>query len=93
MAHDTNYIRDLLLRIQGGETSFSPISTESAAILGLPAEDALPKEEAEELGHYLDYLEREGLIAIAFRSAAGAVSVKGLTHAGQVFLQASRFAL
>jgi Hypothetical protein (DUF2513) len=86
LKRDMDLIRDILLKIEGGQRLFEPISSDTAAALGT-LETPISREEADRLSGHLDLLEKEGFIAIEMRSAAGAYWVKGLTSRGHDFLE------
>ena len=73
---DMDFIRDLLLKIEGGQKIFETASTEAAAILGFTPDEPLSRENADKLSGYLDLLEEAGFIEIEGRMGGGSILVK-----------------
>lgn len=88
MKRDQDFIRDILLKIEGGQGVFETCSREAAEILRISSE--LSREEAEKLSGHLDLLEDDGLIKIESRGAAGVYLIKGLTSKGHSYLHSIR---
>jgi hypothetical protein len=88
MKRDPDFTRDLLLRIEGGQSVFETADRDEAAILHRQSE--LSREEAERLRGHLDSLEQDRLIEIEFKSLAHAYSVRGLTSKGRALLDTMR---
>lgn len=61
MKRDMDFIRDLLLEIEGGKKRIICLSEEEAKVLGSEG-DALPAFEAEKLEHHLWLLDDAGLV-------------------------------
>jgi Hypothetical protein (DUF2513) len=87
MKLNIDFVRDLLLQIEAGQTMFQTASAEVAANLGYEPEKPLSQEDADKLRWHLDWAVERGLIEIEFRSLADAYSVKSLTEPGREFLQ------
>jgi hypothetical protein len=87
---DMDLIRELLLKIEGGQTSFEAISGDGASFLGIETETFLTREQADKLSSHLDLLEQAGFIEIAFRSLGGTLIVKRITWQGYDFLDSIR---
>lgn len=90
MKRDFDFIRELLLRIEGGEVSFVTLSNEVAQTLGVVPDKPLADGEAEKLEFHLHLLEQAGFIEVRFRNMGGHVILKGLTWQGFDFLDAIR---
>lgn len=90
MRRDMNFMRDLLEQIEDGQKAFTVLSDEVAAILCVPLETPMSRENAQELEEHLNLLEEAGLINIAMRSGGGFILVERLTGAGHDFLAAAR---
>jgi hypothetical protein len=91
MIRDMDMIRDLLLEIEGGRTSYTVVSDDVSSMLGIPeAEDGLTREAAAKLEHHLGLLEQRRLIEVKFKSGAGAWSMIKLTWDGHEFIEAVR---
>ena len=88
MERDMDLIRDLLLKIAGGQKMFPTLSSDEASILRITLETPMTREEAEKLKYHLDLLEQRGLIEIEMRSSG--YLVKGLTWQGHDFLDSIR---
>ncbi len=90
MKRDLDFIRELLLKIENGQTSFNCLDTDTAAVLRRPpAEGGSTKEEAEKLTEHLDLLKQAGFIEIMLRSGSGHY-VTRLTWEGHDFLDSIR---
>jgi Hypothetical protein (DUF2513) len=76
LKRDMDYIRELLLRIEAGETVFETLSSEDAAILRASPQKPMSQEEADKLRGHLDLMQQAGLIEIESRPG-GAVVVSG----------------
>lgn len=90
MKRDMDLVRELLLKIEGDEREFDVITAEGAAILGIPSETSMTREEADKITRHLDLLEQAGFIEIEERQLAGSIWVKGLTWQGHDFLDSVR---
>lgn len=90
MKRDMDMIRDLLLKIEGGQTNFETASKEEADMLGIPADDALSQEDADKLNGHIDLLEDAGFISVEARMGGGSVWIKGLTWNGHEFVETIR---
>jgi len=84
---DVDLIRDILVRIEGGQRSFSVLPVDSAQALGIEPETKLTRQEAKNLEDHLNLLDDRGLIKIAFRSGAGSYAIDGLTLQGRDYLR------
>lgn len=89
LRRDLDFVRELLLRMEGGETTFNTLSGGEAAALGLGPEEA-SSEDPDKLKYHLDLMEEAGLIDIMFRSAGGSIIVESITWAGHDFLDSVR---
>lgn len=83
---DMDFIRDLLLRIEGGKTYFETMSAPEADALMADVDDALSEEDAHRLSYHLGLLEEHGFIVVNAKLLGGAVSLNGMTWAGHDFL-------
>ena len=83
MKRDMDFVRELLLKIEGGERDFLGVPK---AFTGRP-----PDPEAEKLGEHLRLLKQAKFIDVQAESAAtGHVIVTGLSWAGHDFLDSVR---
>ena len=91
LERDMDFVRELLLRIESGETSFETTSSEDAiAFLGYTPEIHLSREEADKLRYHIDRLEQAGFIEIGMQGGAGHYSIKAITWEGHDFLDSVR---
>jgi hypothetical protein len=90
MKRDMDLIRELLLKIEAGQNTFAPISSDMAAALGIPIEEPMSREAAERLAGHLELLEQGGLIEIEARMGAGTYHIGAITWAGHDFLDSVR---
>lgn len=88
LKRDMDMIRELLLQIEGGKRSFSVISTEIAAALGM-GDLGQPASEAAKLEYHLTLLEERGLVRFT-KLSGGMWNVQHLTWAGQDFIDTFR---
>lgn len=85
---DMDFIRDLLIDIEGGKTAFSVLSVEDARVFGLDESEALSAAEAAKLEYHLDLLEDAGFIKVARFDSSRVVDT--ITWNGQEFLASVR---
>ena len=90
MKRDMELIRDLLLKIEGGQRSFEVLSPKSASILCIEQEEPLTKEKADQLEYHLGLLDDAGYLKEFERASGGVVYVSGLTMSGHDFLDSIR---
>lgn len=90
MKRDMDIIRDILLRIEGGQKAFEPISSEIATRLGITLETPLSRDEAERLRGHLELLKRAGFIEIDAVSGPGIYYIGAITWAGHDFIDSVR---
>ena len=91
MKRDMDFIRNLLLQIEGGKDQFDLLSPEEAESLGVTQEQDFPsREEVEKLRVHLTLLEEAGLIRDLTPTSGGAVYANGLTWSGYDFLDSVR---
>ena len=83
-------IRDLLLKIEGGQRSFDLLTPEIAEILGESSESRLPREQAELLEYHLTLLDNAGLITIQAKLSGAVWQIGQITWAGHDFLDTIR---
>jgi hypothetical protein len=88
MKRDMDLIRELLLKIENGQTSFILTSDTAAALSLSPAEGGMTAEAAAKLELIL--LEQAGFIEIMSRSLSGHYAIKRLTWEGHDFLDSIR---
>ena len=86
MKRDMDLIRDILLKVESGQKVFAPISSTTAAALGVSIETPMSDEEADQLRGHLDLLEQEKYIEIEARMGVGLCYVKALTWKAHDFL-------
>jgi len=86
MKRDMDLVRDILLRVEGGQRSFEVLSHDTAKMLHATVNEPLSQEQADKLERHLELLEQAGLIEIEFKSMGGEFYVKGLTWSGYDFL-------
>lgn len=89
LQRDMDLIRDLLLRIEGGEQAFTLLSPRTAEILGVPDEETLPQDEVDSLEYHFDLLEDAEFITLC-KSSGGVYSVETITWKGHDFLDSVR---
>jgi hypothetical protein len=77
-----DFVRDLLLRIESGETNFEGAAK---AFTGQPLNP-----EAEKLGEHLRLLKQAGFVDVQAESSTGAIVVSGLSWRGHDFLDSVR---
>ena len=91
MKRDMDFIGELLLKIENGQTSFEVIGSSAAAALGTsPDEGAMTDEDAQKLEGHLNLLEQAGLIEVMALSLGGHYFIKDLTWDGHDFLDSVR---
>jgi hypothetical protein len=91
LKRDMDYIRQLLLEIEGGKTVFNTLSSEAAKIIRKPPpEKPVSEEEAEKLREHLKLMWRADLIESFSESGGGEADVGGLTWKGHDFLNSIR---
>lgn len=90
MKRDMDMVRDLLLKIEGGQRRFDIITPEIAAALGAPADRSIPREEADKLSGHLDLLSQAGYLTEGTRYGGGVYYADGLTWEGHEFLDTLR---
>lgn len=88
MRRDADFLRNVLMEIEGGRGYFSTVSKSSAPALGLSEDDGLPDEEAEKLNYHLDQLAQMGLIK--YTRVGGGWQVHGFTPSGHDYLDRVR---
>jgi hypothetical protein len=82
MKRDMDFVRDLLLRIESGETNFAGAPK---AFTGQP-----PNPEAEKLGEHQRLLKQAGFVDVHAESLTGLIVVRGLSWRGHEFLDSVR---
>ena len=90
MKRDMDLIRDILMKIEGGQLAFTAISSDMASRLDIPLETPMSEEEADQLRGHLDLLEQGEFIEIEARYGGGLYQIKGLTWQGHEFLGSVR---
>lgn len=90
MKRDMDMIRELLLKIEGGQGVFYPIPTETAQMFGHQEAPPLTNDEANKLRLHLDMLEEIGFIRTQDVIAGGAVFVERITWPGYEYLESVR---
>ncbi|WP_316015371.1 DUF2513 domain-containing protein [Roseobacter sp. HKCCA0434] len=85
MKRDMDLIRDLLLKIENGRTSFQALPKSHAEALGISEEEALDDTEAEELARHLELLEEAGFAKFE-RTLDGEWFDANITWSGYEFL-------
>jgi len=85
MKRDMDFIRDLLLEIEDGRSSFSTLSKATAIVLGIDPNDAISEEESKKLEYHLDLL-REAGFAEFIALSGGIWQVDRVTWKGHEFL-------
>jgi hypothetical protein len=89
LIRDMDLIRNLLLKIEKGERSFSLLSEPEAIALGLPAENVLSCEEASRMQYHLGLLEDAKFITKTDYTG-GTCVVDSITWDGHEFLDSIR---
>lgn len=89
MRRDMDFIRELLLKIEGGQTAFETLDDETAPHLG-EAPTGLSREDAQRLEGHLNLLEQANFIEISMRGGGGGIIVDRILWAGHDFLDAVR---
>jgi Hypothetical protein (DUF2513) len=90
MKRDMDLIRELLLKIENGQTSFILTSDTAAALSLSPAEGGMTAEAAAKLEEHLILLEQAGFIEIMSGSLSGHYAIKRLAWEGHDFLDSIR---
>jgi Hypothetical protein (DUF2513) len=90
MKRDMDFIRGLLLKIEGGQTMFQATSSEEARALGIELEQPMTNDEARKLYGHLALMEEAGLLREVTNTSARSVLTTGLTWAGHDFLDSVR---
>ena len=90
MKRDLDFIRDLLLKIEGGQKVFETASSEAAEILGFTPDTPLDREDADKLSGHINLLEDAGFIEVEARMGGGSIWVKDLTWKGHEYLDTVR---
>lgn len=86
---NTELIKKILLRIEGGNSVFNTLTVKSAVALGAPADKFFNNEELEILRPTLDDLSRQGYLTIEFKSAVNTYLVH-MTAQGAALLRRLR---
>lgn len=87
---DQEFIRDLLLMIEAGQSIFEPIEPAMRSNLGLPPDPKMTTALAHKLRYHLDQLAAAGLIEIEFISTANVYTIKNITSDGREYLKRIR---
>lgn len=90
LERDMDLIRELLLKMEAGQTHFNTLSSSTARALMIQVDDDVSDEDAQKLAYHLDLLEQAGLVEFGFRSGSGDVLVEALTWKGHDFLDSVR---
>ena len=90
MRRDMDLIRDLLLKIEGGQKVFEILPDDAAEALGVQLETPMSREEAERLEGHLNLLKNAGYIEVEMRAGDGTIMVGDITWAGHDFIDAVR---
>lgn len=88
LVRDMDFVRELMLKIEQGHTSFNTVSDGEAEALGLLHEVALPGEKAGALRYHLNLL--VGAKFIETIDMSSCVEVTAITWAGHDFLDSIR---
>ena len=86
MKRDMDLIRNLLLQIEGGKTSFQIVPKSHAAIFGIANEDAMEDELASKMQRHLELLQEAGLASF-FATLDGEWLDAKITWLGYEFLE------
>lgn len=86
MKRDMDMIRDLLLQIEGGKTSFQILPKSHAAHLGMSDEDAMDDAAAYKMERHIELLQ-EAELATFTRSSGGVWFDAKITWSGYEFLE------
>jgi len=89
MKRDMDFIRELLLEIEGGKKAFATMTSETAKALGLEDEPRPTPQECDRLSGHLDLLEQGGLVEIDAKTAE-CYYLRSMTWAGHDFLDGVR---
>lgn len=90
MKRDMDLIRDLLLKIEGGQRSFDLLTPEIAEILGQDGAGKMPREQSELMEYHLALLDDAGLITIQAKLSGAVWQIAKITWAGHDFLDTIR---
>ena len=90
MKRDMDMVRDLLLKIEGGQRSFDLLTPEIAEMFGQNRDGRLPREQAELLEYHLTLLDNAGLITIQAKLSGAVWRIGHITWAGHDFLDTIR---
>jgi len=83
---DMDLVRDILLAIEGGQKSFSTMSSNVANALGVDMKNTVTDEAADQFSGHLDLLVEAGLITIKGKLGGGIVLINAITWEGHDFL-------
>ncbi len=86
LERDMDFIRELLLKIEAGQTHFNTMSSSTARALMIDLDAPVSDEDADKLAYHLKLLEEGGIITVGHRSGGGDVMVDAITWAGHDFL-------
>lgn len=89
LERDMDFIRSLLLDIEGGRRVFETLGDDVADALGIDPVETMPAEQAERLAYHLGLLEDAGFVEF-HKNMGGAWRVKRLTWNGHEFLDTIR---
>lgn len=89
MKRDMDFIRSLMMDIEGGKAAFQAISKETAGIIGVDPADALSSDAAARLEYHLELLQDAGFVEFQ-QLNSGVWRVVRMTWSGHEFLDAVR---
>jgi hypothetical protein len=90
MKRDMDLVRELLLKVEGGVSTFEPIASDVAEILGVTPEVSMSREDADKLRGHLELIEEAGFLEIETRGGGGVYAIKRITWQGYEFLDSVR---
>ena len=90
MKRDLDLVRELLLKIEGGQSVFDTISSEDAVIMGVEISAPMTQTEADNLRGHLDLLDEAGLIVSDGVLGGGTYHISRITWEGYEYLDSVR---
>jgi hypothetical protein len=86
---DMDYVRTLLLAMEGGKHAFNTLSPEIADCLGIDRDKAIPREDAQRLEYHLKLLQDAEFVELD-EDNGGQWLVRGISWKGHEFLETVR---
>ena len=90
MKRDMDYIRELLLEIEGGRDYFETLSKNETDVLGIETDESLDEIAGKKRALHLDLLAEAGLIRLTHVGGGGGYYVERPTWDGYEFIETMR---